>query len=366
MTAGPNPVKASPNRVVVGYSGDLATTLAIAWLKEHGYTEVIAVAVDVGQGREINQIRERAMSSGAVRCHVLDSRDEFARDYLLRALQAGVMRDPCPPAAALETPLIAKKLVEIARMENASAVAHGSAGGRGGSGRLDAAMAGIDETIAVVAPARLWNMTAADQIEYARARNLPAAAPSGPHRIRQNIWGRTVESGVLDDVWKEPPDELYTLTRSPEQAPTVPAYVELEWETGVPVSVNGVAMPLIELIDSLETIAGAHGVGRMDCCLAGASRHVYETPAGAVLDAAHSALERLAIPVELQRMRGRVMQDYARVVDTGSWFSAAREAMDAFAQRLQKHVTGGVRIKLYKGDCRAVGVRPASLVPAVR
>ena len=355
-------VKASPNRVVIGYAGDLATTIAIAWLKEHGYGEVIAVAVDVGQGREINQIRDRAVSSGALRCHVLDSREEFAREYILRALQAGVMREPCPPAGALEAPLIAKKLVEIARIENAAAVAHGAAGG---AGRLDVALAAIDSAISVVAPARLWNMTVADQIEYARTRNLSASAPIGPSRVHQNLWGRTVRSAVLDDSWKEAPDDLYTLTKSWEQAPTVPAYVELDWDAGVPVSVNGVAMPLIELLDSLETIAGAHGVGRMDCCLAGASRHVYETPAGAVLSAAHAALERLVIPVELQRMKGRLMQEYADVIDSGSWFSASRDAMDAFTLSLQKHVTGAVRIKLYKGDCHAVGVRSASLVPAV-
>jgi argininosuccinate synthase len=345
-------VKASPNRVIIGYSGDMATSIGIPWLREHGHAEVIAVAVDVGQGREINQVRERAIAAGASRCHVLDARQEFAREYLLRALQAGTMREPCQVGLAMEAPLIAKKLVEIARMEHAAVVAHGAAGGR-----LGVAIAGVDPAITTIALAGVWNMTASEQVEYASARNLPVPPAGGVQKTRQNLWGRAVYADVLHDRWNEAPDHLYTLTRPLEQAPTTPAYAELEWVEGVPVCINGVSMPLTELIDSLETIAGAHGVGRTDCRLTGGRPQLYESPVGVVLDSAHAALEGLMVPADLQRLKGRLLQDYADLIERGSWFSPARDALDAFMQSIQRHVTGTVRMKLYKGSCRAVGVR---------
>jgi argininosuccinate synthase len=348
-------------RIVLAYSGGLDTSVAIPWLKEKYNAEVIAVTLDLGQGRELTQIRERAMSTGAVRCHVLDVREEFARDYILPALQAGAMyEERYPLATALGRPLIAKKLVEIAQMENASAIAHGCTGKGNDQVRIDVSARAIDPTIQVIAPARVWGMTRPEEIEYARVRNVAVpTTKASPYSTDENLWGRSIECGMLEDPWNEPPDDIYTLTKSPAEAPDAPAYVEIEWVKGVPTAVNGVAMPLIELIGSLETIAGVHGVGRIDMVenrLVGIkSREIYEAPAGIVLHKAHRELEGLVIPKDLQRLKQRLSQEYADIVYNGLWFAPTREAIDAFVANVQQRVTGTVRLKLYKGDCRVVG-----------
>ena len=352
-----------PSRIVLAYSGGLDTSVAIPWLKEKYNAEVIAVALDLGQGRELNQIRARAMATGAIRCHVLDVREEFARDYVLPALQADAMyEERYPLATALGRPLIAKKLVEIAHMEKATAIAHGCTGKGNDQVRIDVSARAMDPAIAVIAPARVWGMTRPEEIEYARVRNVPVpTTTSSTYSTDQNLWGRSIECGALEDPWNEPPDDIYTLTKSPAQAPDTAAYVEIEWQKGVPVSVNGVAMPLTELIGSLETIAGVHGVGRIDMVenrLVGIkSREIYEAPAGIVLHAAHRELEGLVVPKDLHRLKQRLSQEYADIVYNGLWFSPTREAIDAFVQNIQQRVTGTVRLKLYKGDCRVVGRR---------
>jgi argininosuccinate synthase len=348
-------------KIVLAYSGGLDTSVAIPWLKEKYNAEVIAVTLDLGQGRELNQIRERAIGAGAVRCHVLDVREEFARDYILPALQAGAMyEERYPLATALGRPLIAKKLVEIAQMENATAIAHGCTGKGNDQVRIDVSARAIDPAIQVIAPARVWGMSRPEEIEYARARNVPVpTTKASPYSTDENLWGRSIECGVLEDPWNEPPDEIYSLTKSPVEAPDAPAYVEIEWAKGVPVAVNGVTMPLTELIGSLETIAGAHGVGRIDMVenrLVGIkSREIYEAPAGIVLHKAHRELEGMVIPKDLQRLKQRLSQEYADIVYNGLWFSPTRDAIDAFVANVQPRVTGTVRLKLFKGDCRVVG-----------
>jgi argininosuccinate synthase len=348
-------------RIVLAYSGGLDTSVAIPWLKEKYNAEIIAVTMDLGQGRELNQIRERAVGAGAVRCHVLDVREEFARDYILPALQAGAMyEERYPLATALGRPLIAKKLVEIAQMENATAIAHGCTGKGNDQVRIDVSARAIDPKIEVIAPARVWGMTRPEEIEYARVRNVPVpTTKSSPYSTDENLWGRSIECGILEDPWIEPPDDIYSLTKSPAEAPDAPAYVEIEWEKGVPVAVNGVAMPLTELIGSLETIAGVHGVGRIDMVenrLVGIkSREIYEAPAGIVLHNAHRELEGMVIPKDLQRLKQRMAQEYADIVYNGLWFAPTREAIDAFVANVQQKVTGTVRLKLFKGDCRVVG-----------
>jgi argininosuccinate synthase len=348
-------------RIVLAYSGGLDTSVAIPWLKEKYNAEVIAVTLDLGQGRELTQIRERAMATGAVRCHVLDVREEFAREYILPALQAGAMyEERYPLATALGRPLIAKKLVEIAQMENASAIAHGCTGKGNDQVRIDVSARAIDPKIQVIAPARVWGMTRPEEIEYARVRNVPVpTTKASPYSTDENLWGRSIECGLLEDPWNEPPDDIYALTKSPAEAPDAPAYVEIEWVKGVPTAVNGVAMPLVELIGSLETIAGVHGVGRIDMVenrLVGIkSREIYEAPAGIVLHRAHTDLEGLVIPKDLQRLKQRLSQEYADIVYNGLWFAPTREAIDAFVANVQRRVTGTVRLKLYKGDCRVVG-----------
>jgi argininosuccinate synthase len=348
-------------RIVLAYSGGLDTSVAIPWLKEKYNAEIIAVTMDLGQGRELNQIRERAVGAGAVRCHVLDVREEFAREYILPALQAGAMyEERYPLATALGRPLIAKKLVEIAHMENATAIAHGCTGKGNDQVRIDVSARAIDPKIEVIAPARVWGMTRPEEIEYARVRNVPVpTTKSSPYSTDENLWGRSIECGILEDPWNEPPDDIYSLTKSPAEAPDAPAYVEIEWEKGVPVAVNGVAMPLTELIGSLETIAGVHGIGRIDMVenrLVGIkSREIYEAPAGIVLHNAHRELEGMVIPKDLQRLKQRLSQEYADIVYNGLWFAPTREAIDAFVANVQQKVTGTVRLKLFKGDCRVVG-----------
>ena len=223
-------------RIVLAYSGGLDTSVAIPWLKEKYNAEIIAVTMDLGQGRELNQIRERAMGAGAVRCHVLDVREEFARDYILPALQAGAMyEERYPLATALGRPLIAKKLVEIAQMENATAIAHGCTGKGNDQVRIDVSARAIDPKIQVIAPARVWGMTRPEEIEYARVRNVPVpTTKSSPYSTDENLWGRSIECGILEDPWNEPPDDIYALTKSPAEAPDAPAYVEIEWVKGVP------------------------------------------------------------------------------------------------------------------------------------
>jgi argininosuccinate synthase len=353
------------HRIVLAYSGGLDTSVAIPWLKEQYGAEIIAVTLDLGQGRELNQIRERAISTGAIRCHVLDVREEFARDYILPALQADALyEERYPLATALSRPLIAKKLIEIAHMENATAMAHGCTGKGNDQVRIDVSARAIDPAISVIAQARECGMTRPEEIAYARARNVSVPTTiASPYSTDQNLWGRSIECGVLEDPWNEPPDDIYTLTKAPADAPAVPAYVEIEWQDGVPTAVNGVEMPLVELIDSLETIAGVHGVGRIDMVenrLVGIkSREIYEAPAALLLHQAHRELEGLVIPKDLQRLKQRLSQEYADIVYNGLWFSPTRSAIDAFMQNIQPRVTGTVRLKLYKGDCRSVGRKSA-------
>ena len=354
-----------PKRIILAYSGGLDTSVAIPWLKETYGAEIIAVTLDLGQGHELNQIRERAMATGAIRCHVLDVREEFARDYILPALQADALyEERYPLATALSRPLIAKKLVDIAHMENATAIAHGCTGKGNDQVRIDVSARAIDPAINVIAPARDWGMTRPEEIAYARARNVSVPTTiASPYSTDQNLWGRSIECGVLEDPWNEPPDDIYTLTKAPADAPAVPAYVEIEWQAGVPTSVNGVEMPLVELIDSLETIAGVHGVGRIDMVenrLVGIkSREIYEAPAGLLLHQAHRELEGLVTPRDLQRLKQRLSQEYADIVYNGLWCSPTRAAIDAFVQNIQPRVTGTTRLKLYKGDCRVVGRKSA-------
>jgi argininosuccinate synthase len=353
----------SKQRIVLAYSGGLDTSIAIAWLAEKYDAEVIAVTLDIGQGRELTDVRERALAVGAARAHVLDVRDEFARQYILPALQAGALyEDRYPLATALGRPLIAKKLVEIAKMEGARIVAHGCNGKANDELRLELGVKALDPSLTVLAPARMWGMSRDQAVEDARARRISIPTPAeGPYTVDTNLWGRSIERGVLEDPWQESPEDIYALTRSPRDCPDEPAYVEVEFDTGVPLRANGIEMPLVELIESVETIAGAHGVGRIDMvenATTGAkSREIYEAPAAVVLHTAQSELQKLVIPRELERLAHDLGRAYADLAYNGRWFSPTREAIDAFMGTIQPRVTGAVRLKLFKGDCRVVGRR---------
>ncbi len=348
-------------RIVLAYSSGLDTSVAIPWLKEKHKAEVIAVTLDLGQGRELAEIRDRTLAAGAARAHVLDLRKEFARDFVLPALKADVMyEDGYPMATALGRPLIAQELVEIAEIEQATAVAHGCTGKGNDEVRLDGTTRALNPKLNVIAPSRDWGMTRPEGIEYAAKRGVPVPANiDNPHSIDSNLCGRSIECGVLEAPWCEPPEEVYTLTKSPAECPDEPAHVEISFERGVPTTTNGVAMPLVDLIASLSTIAGAHGVGRIDMVenhLVGIkSREIYEAPAAVVLHAAHKELQRLVTPRDLDPFSCLVSLRYADVIHDGLWFTPLREAVDACVDKVQERVTGVVRLRLFKGDCRIVG-----------
>jgi argininosuccinate synthase len=348
-------------RIVLAYSGGLDTSVAIPWLKEHYDAEIIAVTMDLGQGKELEEVRDRALATGAARAHVLDLREEFARDYILPALKAdAIYEDRYPMATSLGRPLIAQKLVEIADIEQATAVAHGCTGKGNDQVRLDVTTRALNPKLKVIAPARDWGMTRPEEIAYARERGVPVPATvTSPYSTDTNLWGKSIECGVLEDPWQEPPEEIYTMTKSPAECPDAPAHVEIIFERGTPMAINGVAMPLLDLIGSLGTIAGAHGVGRIDMLenrLVGIkSREIYEAPAAVVLHAAHKELQKMVTTKDVDRFSRMVSLQYADLIYNGLWFTPLREALDAFVDRVQERVTGAVRLKLFKGDCRIVG-----------
>lgn len=348
-------------KIILAYSGGLDTSVAIPWLADRFDAELIAVTMDLGQGKELDDVRERALAVGAKRAHVIDLREEFARDYILPALQAGaVYEGKYPLATALGRPLIAKHLVEIGRIEGSKTIAHGCTGKGNDQVRIDVSARALEPQVKVIAPARIWGLTRPEEIQYAKDRNIPVPATvDSPYSTDTNLWGRSIECGCLEDPWCEPPDDIYLLTKSPAEAPDTPAYVEIEFEKGVPVKINGVAMGLVELITSLETIAGAHGVGRLDMVenrLVGIkSREIYEAPAAVALHTAHKELETMVIPRDLERLKRQLGAVYADLVYNGLWFTPTREAIDAFVAKVQERVTGVVRLKFFKGDCRVVG-----------
>lgn len=349
-------------RIVLAYSGALDGSVAIPWLAETYGAEVVTVTLDLGQGRELDDVRSRALAIGAARAHVVDAREEFAASFILPALQAGaVYEGRYPLATALGRPLIARHLVEIARIEGAEAVAHGE-GGRGNDYvRLEAAARALEPAITVLAPAREWTMTPDQVRAYARVRGIPVSAAPAAYSIDRNLWGRSIGFGDIDDPWREPAESVYEITRSPAAAPDEPAYVELTFDHGAPVAINGVSMSPVELISSLETIAGEHAVGRIDMVenwLVGTkSREVYEAPSAVALHMAHHELQSLVSPRDLERLTADLAVRYADLVYNGLWYTPTREAIDGLVATVQKRVSGTVRLKLFKGDCRVVGRR---------
>src|ERR1700730_11892113 len=352
-------------RIVLAYSGGLDTSVAIPWLKEKYNAEIIAVTMDLGQGRELEEVRDRALPTGATRAHVLDLREEFARDYILPALKAdAIYEDRYPMATSLGRPLIGQKLVEIAEIEQATAIAHGCTGKGNDQVRLDVTARALNPKLKVIAPARDWGMTRPEEIEYARRRGIPVPATvASPYSTDSNLWGRSIECGMLEDPWNEPPEEIYTMTKAPGACPDEPAYVEIAFERGVPTAINGVAMPILDLIGSLNTIAGAHGVGRIDMVenrlVRIKSREIYEPPPAFVPHAAHKELQKLVTTKDLERFSRGVSLQYADIIYNGLWFTPLREALDAFVENVQERVNGVVRLKLFKGACPIVGRKSA-------
>ncbi|MFZ5924696.1 MAG: argininosuccinate synthase [Bacillota bacterium] len=348
-------------KVVLAYSGGLDTSVAIRWIQERYSADVIAVAVDVGAKKDLDFIREKALKIGAVRSYVIDARREFLEDYAFRSLKAnGLYEGRYPLSAALSRPLIAKVLVDVARREGADAVAHGCTGKGNDQVRFDVSISALDPDLSVIAPVREWPMSREEEIEYAKERGIPVPVTSkSPYSIDENLWGRSIECGVLEDPWQEPPSDAFAWTSDPADCPDSPAYVEIGFEAGAPVSLDGVRMDPVEMVSKLNMLSGTHGVGRIDQIenrLVGIkSREVYEAPAAVALIAAHRDLESLTLPRETYHMKQIIDQKYAEVAYFGLWFSPLREALDAFIEKTQETVTGTVRLRLFKGSATVVG-----------
>lgn len=351
----PNALRAG--RVVLAYSGGLNSSVAVPWLAESEHADVVTITLDLGQHGDLEEVRDRALASGAVRAHVLDVGEEFARDHVTRALKADALTDDrWPLVSQLAAPMLARKVVEIAAIEQAQVVAHGAADAQAAA-RIEAAVRALNPQLTVLAPARDWDLTRLDAMAYAQTRNIAVPVTVGvPHGADANVWGRALACGAID-TWTEPPEDVFTLTKAATACPGEPAYVDIAFERGVPTAVNGVAMPLTDLIGTVEMIAGGHGVGRLDVAGAHgpACREVIEAPAAVVLHAAHAELQKLVTTKEAARFSKRVSREYADLVDRGAWFSPLREALDAYVDKIQERVSGAVRLKLFKGDARIVG-----------
>ncbi len=356
------------SKVVLAYSGGLDTSVIIRWLKEeHGY-DVYAVAIDLGEERDYAAIREKALTIGAVGAEVIDAKDEFARDFLFPALQANAMyEDRYPLSTALGRPLIAKLVGEVALREQADAVAHGSTGKGNDQVRFEVTWAVLFPHLKQMAPIREWAMSRDQEIEYAKQHGIPIPVDKkSPYSYDTNLWGKSAEAGPLEDPWFEPTKDVHQWTVDPEEAPDTPAYVEIGFEKGVPVSLDGQPLPPAELITQLNALAGAHGVGRIDMVenrLVGIkSRETYECPAATVLLSAHRDLEGLCLEREVAHYKRMLELKYADLVYYGLWYSPLRAALDAFMNETQQTVTGTVRLKLHKGNCIPVGRKsPSSL-----
>lgn len=347
-------------KVVLAYSGGLDTSVAIPWLKEQGW-DVIAVCLDVGEGKDLEFVKNKALQVGAIESYMVDAKDEFAEEYALISLQAHTWYEQkYPLVSALSRPLISKKLVEIANQVGADAVAHGCTGKGNDQVRFEVSIKALNPDLEVLAPVREWGWSRDEEIEYAMKHNVPIPATlDSPFSIDQNLWGRANEAGVMEDPWVSPPEEAYGLTVSVENAPDEAEYVELEFVAGKPVALNGKEMKLADLIQELNAVAGAHGVGRIDHVenrLVGIkSREVYEIPGAKVLLTAHKELEDLTLVKELAHFKPVIEKKLSELIYDGLWFSPLRVALESFLAESQKFVNGTVRVKLYKGHAIVEG-----------
>jgi argininosuccinate synthase len=348
-------------RVVLAYSGGLDTSVGIGWLKEATGKEVVALAIDVGQGGEdMDVIRQRALDCGAVEAIVIDAKAEFADDYLMPALKANALyQKRYPLVSALSRPLIGKHLASVARQLGADSVAHGCTGKGNDQVRFEAAVAAIAPELKSIAPIRDLALTRDKAIEFAEKNNLPIAqSKKSPYSVDQNVWGRAVETGFLEDPWNAPIEDLYSYTQDPDVS-REPTEITIRFEAGIPVAIDGVKYSAIQLVQKMNDLAGAHGVGRIDIVedrLVGIkSREVYESPAGIALIAAHEELENLTLERDVNRFKRGIESRWADLVYEGLWFSGLKRSLDVFIDHTQEYVTGDVRLKLQGGRAVVTG-----------
>jgi argininosuccinate synthase len=347
--------------VVLAYSGGLDTSVMVPWLREKYDLDVIAFTADLGQGDDIERIRQKALKTGAVDAVAVDARNLFVDCFVWPALMAGAMYEgKYPLATALGRPLIAKLMVDVAKEKGAKAVAHGCTGKGNDQVRFDVTFQTLAPSLKIIAPVREWKMTRDEEIKFAHRHNIPVeATKESPYSIDQNLFGRSIEAGVLEDPWEEPPADAFHWTNDPAKAPNQPEYVEIEFEQGRPVGLNGSRLDGVPLIERLNEIGGRHGVGRIDHVenrLVGIkSRELYEAPAAVILHLAHREIETLCLSKPAQRFKTLVAQEYADLIYNGLWFSAFHQDLAAFVASNQRYVNGVARIKLFKGHAQIVG-----------
>lgn len=354
-------------KVVLAYSGGVDTSVCIPYLKnEFGVKEVITLAVDLGQGDELGPVQQKALDSGAVESLVINVQDRFVKDYAFPAIQANALyENRYPLATALARPLIAKTLVEVAEKYGADAIAHGCTGKGNDQVRFDVSIGALNPKIKILAPAREWGMSREETIAYGEKFGIASPVKkSSPYSLDRNLLGIAIEAGPLEDPWTEPLEEVYAITKPISETPNEPEYIEIGFETGVPVSLNGEAMDGVQLIGKLNEIAGNHGVGRLDMIenrLVGIkSREIYESPAMIVLINAHRDLESLTLTADVTRYKRGIEETYSQLVYNGLWYSPLKAALDAFIQQTQERVSGVVRVKLFKGNATIVGRKSAN------
>jgi len=349
------------DKVVLAYSGGLDTSVAIKWLKEKYNLDVIAITIDVGNERDFSAVRQKALDVGAVKALVIDAKELFVKYFLFPALQANALYEgQYPLATALSRPLMVKLMVDTAVAEGASAVAHGCTGKGNDQVRFDVGFNTLAPDLKIIAPAREWGMTREETIAYAQKHDIPIPITvSSPYSLDECLWGKAIECGVLEDPWVEPPDDVFTWTKSPEQAPNKPQYVEIGFEKGIPITLDGQKLDGVSLIEQLNELAGKHGVGRIDHIedrLVGIkSREIYEAPAAMVLIQAHQALEAMTLSKDQLRFKQQVAVECADLIYNGLWFSQLNRDLSAYVLSSQRYVSGTVRLKLFKGSSSVVG-----------
>ena len=357
-------------KCVLAYSGGLDTSCCIKWLQEEKNVDVIAVVGEVGQEHDgLEKVRQKALATGAIACHVVDMREDFANEYLSCALAAnGLYENRYPLVSALSRPLISKHLVRIAHEYGAKYIAHGCTGKGNDQVRFETSILTLDPSLEILAPVREWDLgSRPKEIAWARERGIEVPATNDkPYSIDDNLWGRAIECGVLEDPWNEPPHDVWVMTKDPEETPDTATYVDIDFEGGKPVALDGEKMPLAALVEKLNQVAGDNGYGRLDLMenrMVGLkSRECYEVPAALTLINAHKALEDLTLERDVLHQKLYLEQTWATCVYNGQWFSPLKKALDAFMAETQKFVTGTVRVKFFKGHCTVMGRKsPCSL-----
>jgi len=354
-------------KILLAYSGGLDTSVSIKWLKERYDAEVITYTANLGQKQNPKEIKDKAIKTGASKAYVENLEKEFVNEYVFKGFKANALyENKYPLATALGRPLIAKKMVEIAENEEVNAIAHGCTGKGNDQVRFEVGFKSLAPKLKVIAPLRDWEFKSREEeIEYALKNNISVSVKKdSPYSIDQNLWGVSIECGVLEDPWEEPPEDAYLWTRSFKNTPEEEFKLEIFFENGIPISINGITMNKVNLIKKLNKIGGKYGIGRIDLVenrLVGIKSHeIYEAPAAEILMKAHTAIEELTLDKESKQFKHYVSSKYAELIYNGLWFSPLRKALDSFIDKTQKVVSGQVKLVLYKGNCRVIGRKSSS------